>query len=495
MVFNSSPGHIRGTNSSPSLLGDSGLFSPTSLLPPKLQLKHVKYPKHSQVYATGRSSWDSGPAQPGCKHELPVFHQRVQIPVALRNPTLVSVAATPDPQIHWESWFVRGGENYLAVLALAWAYILSTRWVEIMPEATVSLVYTNSKAGNSTLEAETSTLQVDIGDASPNEARWCSCARCKPRFAGDSGNGRGHILLSLVSTAPAGLPVCTVNKLHVSDLFCSSPSFSEALRFLDNFCVRRNIVDQSHTALSAVLLFPAMGTAQGLQLPAFTPSHLDTPAFVQQLPHLSQNLNHTWAHQTNHLDRLLTLRSHAHGIRPLLLSTFYDLASPCNAVNPHLQGTLAVLIALSQNNSLVLAHMLMARQPKLAPLWLNATVLSLQNNLLRDAGWRWIAIELHSAAWTGTVQSFIQRPISTPLVSGPTAAAAAADSHSHTHGWVSLADQSRLLFLSRSGSPDRVPVCQWEPFDEIAVEDCDVEVRMHVYDGEGGCEGGTWTKV
>jgi len=51
-------------------------------------------------------------------------------------------------------------------------------------------------------------------------------------------------------------------------------SFSEALRFLDRFCLARNIVDQSHTALAAVLLFQPMDTfnyikAEGLQLPAF----------------------------------------------------------------------------------------------------------------------------------------------------------------------------------------------------------------------------------
>lgn len=92
-------------------------FRQHPFFPPKLQLKHFKYPKHSQVYATGRSSWDSGPPQPGCKHELPVIHQEVQIPVALSNPLPVSVAATPDPQFHWESWFARGDDNYLAVLA------------------------------------------------------------------------------------------------------------------------------------------------------------------------------------------------------------------------------------------------------------------------------------------------------------------------------------------------------------------------------------------
>ncbi|KAL2182094.1 uncharacterized protein P884DRAFT_266466 [Thermothelomyces heterothallicus CBS 202.75] len=52
--------------------------------PRNLHLEHAKYAKHSQVYATGRSSWAS--TQPSCEYGLPHFHQQVQINVASRNP-------------------------------------------------------------------------------------------------------------------------------------------------------------------------------------------------------------------------------------------------------------------------------------------------------------------------------------------------------------------------------------------------------------------------
>ena len=46
----------------------------------------------------------------------------------------------------------------------------------------------------------------------------------------------------------------------------SAPSFSDACSYLDKFCVRHKIIDQSHAALAAVLLFPSMGGCQTLQL-------------------------------------------------------------------------------------------------------------------------------------------------------------------------------------------------------------------------------------
>jgi hypothetical protein len=116
------------------------------------------------------------------------------------------------------------------------------------------------------------------------------------------------------------------------------------------------------------------------------------------------------------------------------------------------------------DNPLVLGRMLMDRQPKVAALWLGATILGLQKTLLQDVKFGLVPIDLHSAVWTGTIQSFIQQPVSEPLV---------------VDGQVARADQCRLLFLSRSGLHNRVPVCQWRPFGGTPLEFTDIEVRVH----------------
>ena len=166
-----------------------------------------------------------------------------------------------------------------------------------------------------------------------------------------------RFVLSKDSTFPTGSAV--------------APSPLESLSFLHKFCLRRGIADQSQVALAAVLLFPSMGSGQGQQLPTLTTSRLtrlDSSTVQQQGPDFSCGLRHGWAHPGDHLDRLITLSCHVKGIRPLLLSSFYDPSIECNAVTPWLKGTLAAIDALAQDRPLVLGRMLMDRQPKVAPL-------------------------------------------------------------------------------------------------------------------------------
>ncbi|KAK4149748.1 hypothetical protein C8A00DRAFT_46692 [Chaetomidium leptoderma] len=454
-----------------------GAFRQHPSFPRDLRLEHVKYPKHSQVYATGRSTWGSTQPDCECDYGLPPFHQQVQIGVVLRNPIPLSIAAT-EHEIRWASWFARGDQNYLTVLILAWSYILSARWAEIMPKGT-SFVYTSSVADNHSPDAQTTlppdhiSLEVDVRDAGPDEARWWAAV-----LAPDQGWQATMLLGQDTFFAPWSIRLQPDHRFILSTTStlrnhsAVAPSFSEALRFLGNFCARRNIADQGQAALAAVLLFPSMGTGQGqgLQLPAFATSRLDGPTGVassapqQQCLDLNCEPRHSWVHQDDHLDRLITLSCHVKGIRPMLLSSFYDPSVECNAVTPWLQGALAAIDVVAQDDPLVLGRMLMDRQPKVAPLWLGITVLGLQKRLLRDVGFGLIPIDLHSAVWSGTTQSFIQQPVSDPLVAS---------------GQVTRADQCRLLFLSRSGSHDRMPVCQWSPFGGTPLEHTDIEVRVH----------------
>ncbi len=66
-----------------------------------------------------------------------------------------------------KEWF-RGDRNYIAVLALAWAYILSARWAEMMP-GTCSLAYSGECAVYENPDKQCAVV-VDIGDASADEA-------------------------------------------------------------------------------------------------------------------------------------------------------------------------------------------------------------------------------------------------------------------------------------------------------------------------------------
>ncbi|KAK0609412.1 hypothetical protein B0T14DRAFT_541019 [Immersiella caudata] len=476
-----------------SYLSIHDAFRQHGSFPHDLQLNHIKYAAHSQVYATGCVNW--GSTQADCESALPQFQQQDQIPIASRNPTLLSTVLTAEPAIRWASWFARGDQNRLAVLILAWPYVLSARWAEVMPEG-ASLFYTSSMADAYDARTPFTPLpehpkpEVDIRYAGPDETRWWAAVLAPGQgWQATLSLGQDTFLAPWSIRLQPGYPFLLATTSVFQTDSAAAPSCAKALSFLDNFCLHQNTADQSQAALAAVLLFPSMGTGKGLQLPALAASHLagqtaSTPSMPrQQCPSTNSNSRHSWTDHVDDLDRLITLSCRSKGIRPMLLSSFYNPGIECNAVTPWLRGSLAAIdAAVAQGDPLALGRMLMDRQPKLAALWLGATVLGLQQTLLRDVGFGMIPIDLQSAAWSGTIQSFLQEPISDPL---------AAD------GYVSRAGQCRLLFLSRSGSHNRVPVCQWRPFGRIPLEHTDLEVRAHELCKNHSlqCRGFTWDCV
>lgn len=387
---------VKQTGLPSSYLNIHGAFRQHPSFPPDLRLKHIKYARHSQVYATGCADW--GSTQPDCEYALPQFQQQDQIPVASRNPILLSTTLTAERAIRWASWFARGDQNCLAMLILAWSYILSARWAEMMPEG-ASLVYTSSIADVHNPHAPTTRLpdhlkllEVDIRYAGPDETRWWAAVLAPGQgWRATLSLGQDTFLAPWSIRLQPGCPFLLSTTLAFQSHSALAPSCLEALRFLDNFCLHRNTADQSQAALATVLLFPSMGTGKGLQLPALATSHLADPTGCTP-----STQRHSWTDHVDHLDRLMTLSCRSRGIRPMLLSSFYNPGTECNAVTPWLRGSLAAIDAVAQGDPLVLGRMLMDRQPKVAALWLGATVLGLQQTLLRDVGFGMIPINLGS---------------------------------------------------------------------------------------------------
>jgi hypothetical protein len=363
-----------------SYLNIHGAFRQHPSFPAGLRLKHAKYASHSQVYATGCADW--GSTQPDCKYPLPLFQQQDQIPVASRNPILLSTTRTEERAICWASWFARGDQNCLAILILAWSYILSRRWAEIMPEG-ASLVYTSSMADAHNPHIPTTPLpdhlklEVDIRYAGSEEARWWAAVLAPGQgWQATLSLGQDTFLAPCSIRLQPGCQFLLSTTSAFQSYSAAAPSCSEALRFLDNFCLHRNTADQSQAALAAVLLFPSMGTGKGLQLPVLAASHLADPTGSnpsmprQQCLNTNSDSRHSWTDHIDHLDRLITLSCRSRGIRPILLSSFYNPGAECNAVTAWLRGSLAAIDAVAQGDPLILGRMIMDRQPKVAALWL-----------------------------------------------------------------------------------------------------------------------------
>ncbi|KAH6982250.1 hypothetical protein BKA56DRAFT_672994 [Ilyonectria sp. MPI-CAGE-AT-0026] len=164
------------------------------------------------------------------------------------------------------------------------------------------------------------------------------------------------------------------------------------------------------------------------------------------------------------------------GISALLSSIFFDPSVPCNLASPWLQGAFAVLDSV-RADSQALTHILVRKNPRLSFLWLGAVITGAHTNLLRRARLGISDIELHSAVWTQTLQGFIQLPLS----------------QSPRAGMIQRSDECRLLYLASEDHQSRGHLSPWEPFGETAVEDTEIEVRLHVNCGGHGLTYKLWT--
>ncbi|ROT36043.1 hypothetical protein SODALDRAFT_381310 [Sodiomyces alkalinus F11] len=463
-----------------SCLVPGDAFGQHPYFPPNLRVQHLGATRHDDgpppIYATGFSIWGSPP----CKGDVPfpLFPQPLEIELATAEPVILSIVRPEQASFNNCQWFVRADTNYIPILVLAWAYILSARWAELLPEACCPLTYTDSQAEHQDDPSQQSRgrrgsyVDVDIGSASLEETRWWAAVLAPGQ--GWQSRVSGSYLVSPWSLILQPHPWFVVRRANSSSP--PSPpssrppavSSSTAIRFLDRFCLRHNVIDQSHAALATVLLFPRLDK-EGIWKLSYPKIGAETqPAEVashEQGPAPERQLRHDWIHQEHRLDQLLTLSCHQRGIRPMLLSVFYDPQVDCNLVSAWLQGTMAAIEAAAHGGPNVLGRMFMGRGPSVAFLWVGATILGLQKGLLTQVRRGEIPADLHSAVWSGTVQSFLQPPVSNPL---------------SVDGCILRADECRLLFLSQSrGLPRGVPSCQWRPFGATPVEDVDLEVRAH----------------
>ncbi|KAF4460367.1 hypothetical protein FALBO_12854 [Fusarium albosuccineum] len=404
---------------------------------------------------------------------MPPFRQPVDITVTTKKPIQLSIQSDhKDSQI--SSRIFPQNQDYISVLNLAWVYVLSARWAELMA-GECSITYANIQApgvnGARTEPDRKPVSEVYLGNHSLEAARW---------WAAVLAPGRGWHATMIIDKdellAPWSISLeqspgfALSGQLELSSSLSTqhhAASSTQAFRFLEKFCQLHRIEDQSLAALASALLLPSLQGTQALALPAprLSPQTHGTELMSTSSSAASpgnRQLQRIIQHQ--HLDRLLTLSCHTRGIDCVLLSVFFDPDIECNKAGPWLQGALDAINPMVTNEPWVLGLMLMNRLPEVAPLWLGATILGLQEKLVRQVGFGQIPMDLNAAAWSGTVQSFIQMPVSDP---------------SHRIEYISRADECRLLFLAQADAHPRAPFCQWAPFGVTSIDEADVEVRLH----------------
>lgn len=422
------------------------------------------------VTVRGRTAWTT--TQGTC--DLQPFQEEVVLQVASPHETTVVFTSVPRQPVDVFPALFSTNDNHIPVLMLAWAYILSARWAELIP-GTHALQYSSSQAQQDPgrvpelLEKTSDHMVVDIGDVDEDAIRWWA-AILAPEIGWNASirSDTGALLCSPWSTNTQSkepfLLSANAMKAHTPLGKQTAASFETALRYLSEYCDLHNVADQNQAALAAALLIPVA---------KFDKSMIEMPILRISKKIIRRRKGSrtplAWDGGKCQLDRLLALSCNVRGIKALLNSVFFERDIACNVCGAWLQGSFAFLDSGRAKDPRVLLRMLMGRNPSLGSLWAGAFITGAQRRCLQEARVAWWKVELNAAAWTGTYASFIQEPMTK----------IPPDSDE-----ISRADECRLMYLSHGANNITAPLFPFAPFGSTAMEDTTLDVRKHAQ-----CEG------
>ncbi|KAI9750145.1 MAG: hypothetical protein M4579_006586 [Chaenotheca gracillima] len=360
--------------------------------------------------------------------------------------------------------------NHLAILAFAWAYIFSARWIEMQRSYDFSphIQYMDDAQAHWSTDSyvwRSDDLEVNLGYVSDEAARWWAALLATGEGWRATIRRNGQVYRS-----PWSVCITAAQRFVLRSADgCSSykgvaPSSADALMFLSDFCETHNLRGQASAAMCAAFYFPLLnGSTAALPFPRTYPS-FRTPAPVTAESLVMASPRDIVHAESQLLPYYMTLSCHRRGIRSLLSSTFFDPDIYCNLVGPWLEPMFKLVDAVIKREEDRKLALIMARKaPKLGALWLGAILTGTALTILRDIHNGLSAPDLHAAEWTGTLQSFIVvRP--SPCTDG---------------NEISRADECRLLFLSGCENRSTVPTCPWQPFGKTSLVDTEIDVRKH----------------
>ncbi|WQF80754.1 hypothetical protein CDEST_05768 [Colletotrichum destructivum] len=278
--------------------------------------------------------------------------------------------------------------------------------------------------------------------------------------------------------------------LEATHLSPPPATFEAALQYIDDYSILHRADIQSHAALAAALHLPLANFERrtvllhvprracvrrraGKAAPEGSGDSNDpladdstSPSAVRLNP-CRESDSHDPSRLRRRLDRLLTLSANATGMKAMLGSVFHEPGIPANACGAWLQGTMAVLRSKdAADNLTILGRMLFDRSPHISYLWLGGIITGAHKAFLRNThGLLGLnRIDLHEAAWTGTLHSFFQEP-TVPLKP---------DSSSITQ-----ADECRLMLLAQEPPRENPPMYPYPPLGDTAIQDTDLSVQLH----------------
>lgn len=243
--------------------------------------------------------------------------------------------------------------NYLTVLFLAWAYILSARWAESLHYASdhyCTSIY--KKKTCPPLSSRLHQVEIDIGtDIDTAEASWWEAILPPDKgweIATDY-NHKTYLYLSPWSVSLSDTVYIRTTRSHSFATDTGPPSSNMALQYLARFCSRYRLHGQCSIALAATLYIPFLnGRSVSLPLPKQAlPSQLSTPFQSAHFSDLVLEYGTT-------LTRYMMLSCNIWDMRSSLCSTFFNVEVECNLVNAWLNPAFAIIDPLIEDENLIM---------------------------------------------------------------------------------------------------------------------------------------------
>ncbi|KAL7818893.1 hypothetical protein V8C44DRAFT_182976 [Trichoderma aethiopicum] len=368
--------------------------------------------------------------------------------------------------------------NGLAIMFLAWSYILS---VYLLEEQKTSFVYTEATATSGTASSADNEITIDLGDASDEEYRWWSTLLSPGQ--GWKASGAKQPVWAVKYTGNVKFSFKNPRTEPLSPDI-KPPSSRQAVAFLARFAAMYDLEGQARLALAMALTIPLHDRMKStIQLPK---PHL---VKLEEAPPPSSLIDKEF----RLLSYYMVLSSNPTFIGSALWSVFWEPAIDCNLASSWCTPIIQEIQPLVESEDLeTLSHVLAQRRPGVAPLWYGllacgitdtvSAIVPFLEKLYTHVPTRFMP---EVAVWTDSPQSFMDLPGSGPYVEENKVSRADVWRlrHEYWNAW-----EGGIHFRNLPSTP-------FQPFGAVDAEEVELMVRGHLQcpRHEWVYSGFTWT--
>ncbi|KGO75570.1 hypothetical protein PITC_098530 [Penicillium italicum] len=456
-----------------SLLKDTPAFLADGLVPLEKVFSFACHKSPDYLEIKGQSRWRTSRAGADCITPPKVISSGLSLGVAKARKVRLSKDA---PLSEWPgvcgiSGYDEG--NHIAVLFLAWAYILSAKWAELLDRSEThhcSTNYSTETCQEPKELAQAEVVEVDLPpDASEAEVVWWNAVLSGTPAWKISVEYESEKFLSPWSVSLGGaISMRAKPGIHLQSTTYSPPSSTTAFQYLTHFCNHHLIYAQCTAALSASFFTRDAFLSKPRTLPiprsSRSPEHQSTPTSPYSISALiSEHEKLLPYYMTLSSNQWLTAL-------PAIKSVLFNPDIPCNLVSAWTNAAFAVINPIVKENNIPrLLSGLAAHQPRVASLWLGASIMGISSMYLKHCEQGMMAPSLQAEAWIGTTTTFLTQPPGIYNIN--------ADS-------VKREDECKLLFLATptDGTYNHgyMTSWPWKPFGSTQVCDTDILLREHL---------------